>query len=457
MKSIIRWFRIGIILPAALLASLLSGCDGASEGASGKPFDSFGSFDDNKPYEGRVQVSEEEKNSNEAFISRITYGEGIGEFGLTPLKFGKEPWDFFLIVENRNPFPAGAYITFAMKDEAGEVISAGEKSSRVLKEGARDIIKADLGDGASFDFAALEITAYIRENDGNGEAVYENVDPEGIKEVGNVATGRGRRIDLEYEEPHGAYTSDYGIFYDSDDNVYRVEDFITSGGDGAYACLYTEFDYARYEILAFKQAGEAGGLPAEAYSAYKEAGLVSETGNEYETLEGNVSYAFEEASDGEVLIRCRNNTSELLAMSMDSFILPGGERRAYDWDKDLILRPAEELCWNTGISSSASFYMLPVSSNRTEPEEPVPELEVSEADGRLHYEVTWDTCPHENELKARLLILYRGGDETVFTETIDIENDYDHIVEGDASYEGSFDEYEVYMQYRYEIVPVEGV
>jgi hypothetical protein len=262
-----------------------------------------------------------------------------------------------------------------------------------------------------------------------------------------------------YDEPHGAYVRDCAVFYDSEDHVVRVQGFITSEGEGKYACLYTEFDYARYEIFAWKSDGTAETLPDSVYSACKEAGCISVPGTEYESLDRKVVYDFEETGDGQLVIHCINTTEETVSVKKDCFLIYGDTELAeYPRDyMDLTLKPQEELTWLLPIRAGGSFWMYPVSARKAELQDPVPALTITEEGDCLHYAVTWGETSFNEELESELMILYRNGETIVSCELLPVENNYEHITEGDFSFDGSCDGYEVYMQYRYLEMPVEGV
>ena len=184
----------GIAALIICLCLLITGCGEGKTEQSGlfkekKPFDSFG---DGEPFTAEVHTPEERVQENQAFISKLSFEEGFGDFKLTPVKYGDSAEDFWLIVDNENDYPAAAYVTFVMKDEAGEVIRAADNRTRVLKPGSRDIIAGNLT-GGNGDFAKIVITASLR--NGEKEGIYETIDEADIKEVGNSATGRGRRLD----------------------------------------------------------------------------------------------------------------------------------------------------------------------------------------------------------------------------------------------------------------------
>ena len=124
---------------------------------------------------------------------------------------------------------------------------------------------------------------------------------------------------------------------------------------------------------------------------------------------------------------------------------------------DLTLKPQEELTWLLPIRAGGSFWMYPVSARKAELQDPVPALTITEEGDRLHYAVTWGETSFNEELESELMILYRNGETIVSCELLPVENNYEHITEGDFSFDGSCDGYEVYMQYRYLEMPVEGV
>ena len=158
---------IGIVI-------LLSGCTEV-EGTGGgslikekKPFKDFGGGGE---YAAEIHTPEEEADANKDFLSKISLKEGVGDFELTPIKYigdddddEEDEADFWLIVENKNDFDAGAYVTFVQKDASGKVLSAGDNKTRILKPGSRDIITLKFGDGISEDIASIEITAMLRES-----------------------------------------------------------------------------------------------------------------------------------------------------------------------------------------------------------------------------------------------------------------------------------------------------
>ncbi|MCR4656948.1 MAG: hypothetical protein K5770_12060 [Lachnospiraceae bacterium] len=468
---------------------LISGCGGGTTGKTGsfkekKPFDNFG---DGGPYTAEVHTPEETVKDNNDFISKLSFEEGIGDFKLTPLKYGDSAGDFWIIVENGNDYPAAAYVTLVMKDNEGNVICASDNKTRVLKPGSRDIIKGNLSDDIA-DFEKLEITATIR--DGEKEGIYETLEQEDIKEVGNSSTGDGRRLDLEYNVPHGWVTTDVAVFYDSDDNVLKIMPFVTTGETGIYACCYTGlYEYSRFEIFAWKNDGEAGRLPGAILSDSQKAGYISECDKDYESLDGNISYRFDESADGKTLVLAKNLTDSVRSMRMDEFLIysegasikEDREDREYKWNVDegheekagvrfgeeapvnvreLYLKPGEEIIWDTGIGAGEDFYMLPFSANVAELPVPEPEMELAEADdGRLKVLLDWVPESFESVLRGTVLVVYRTDDEIVNAETLQINNVPNGCMhyELETEYNGAYDAVEAYLQYHYIWMPEEGV
>ena len=453
-----------------IAAVMISGC-------VKKPFEDFGKT--KELYKTEVHTSDDTVKKNEEFTSKIRYGDGTGDFEITPLKYGESPSDFSLILKNNNSFNAGAYLTFIFRDESGKTISSGENKSRVLAPGAADLVLAAFGDGDISDFDSLTITAYVR--DAEGEGVYENVDTEKIREVGNARTGAGRRIDLAFSEEHEAYTHDFAVFYDSDGNVYKVQSFI--GSDNT-AWIYTDFDYASYDIIAWKTIEEAGKLPEEVLAEYRSKGLLTEREKEYESLDGRIGFSFKDTKDGHTLICCRNNTEDALAMRKDTVVffgentLPADNNwEAYRWDAEsgqeyklwtgteedgvnvykLMIAPGEELYWDIGISAKEDFYMLPFAAERTEMAEPVPELSISESGSGATVSVTQDASYEYNVLKGIVTLMALKDGEIVAEEMQDFEDAGEHQVDLNFNIDADYDELKPYIQYRYVEIPMPGV
>ena len=478
----------GIAALIICLCLLITGCGEGKTEQSGlfkekKPFDSFG---DGEPFTAEVHTPEERVQENQAFISKLSFEEGFGDFKLTPVKYGDSAEDFWLIVENENDYPAAAYVTFVMKDEAGEVIRAADNRTRVLKPGSRDIIAGNLT-GGNGDFAKIVITASLR--NGEKEGIYETIDEADIKEVGNSATGRGRRLDLEYNVPHGWIAKDVAVFYDSDGNVLKVKPFSTTGETGIYACCYTElYEYASFEIFAWVSDGEAEGISSEVLSDYKEAGYVNELDMDYESLDGNVSYRFGESADGKILIFAKNTTDTVRTMRLDEFLIYGEESvkderqdREYRWNvtegheekagvgigeesavnvRELYLKPLEEIIWDTGISAGEDFYLFPSAADNAELPSPEPALSLVETDsGKLQIILDWEPESPEDVLQGTVLVVYRTDDKIVHTEAIQIagEDNYFSHYETETEYSGDYEQAETYLQYYYLTVPIPGV
>ena len=102
--------------------------------------DVWNSYEPFTGYDVEVHVLESIVSANEEFLSKIAIKDGVGDFKITPLKFGEDPGDFWLALENKNDFPAGAYVTFVLKGSEGEVISAWDNKSRVMAPGDKDLI-----------------------------------------------------------------------------------------------------------------------------------------------------------------------------------------------------------------------------------------------------------------------------------------------------------------------------
>ncbi len=440
--------------------------------------DVWNSYEPFTGYDVEVHVPESIVSANEEFLSKIAIKDGVGDFKITPLKFGEDPGDFWLALENKNDFPAGAYVTFVLKGSEGEVISAWDNKSRVMAPGDKDLIMGNTGDGLDRDFSSLEITADIR--DGAGEGIYETVDEDGYREVGNSQTGRGRKIDLHFRKSRGQVAHDMVVLYDSDGNVVKVRSFVTMGKD---AGVYAECDYASYDIYAWRNTGISGKLPDEVCAAYEKAGLKTLPGNDYETMDGRIAYSFTESDDGKLLICCENRTDETLLMRKDGFLIYGldeaaikkNDDREYQWNIDvgqeekvwiavdepagevwqLLLHPSERLIWDTGIPSGKSFYMFPTGSKITDREENVPEATVNSTGGKLTVAVEWENPDSEQEFHGTVLLIYHKGDRIVSTETLDFKDQYENHLEAEAQYTGDYDSVEPYLQYYYHQIPME--
>ena len=86
---------------------------------------------------GREDETDEPGNDGDNIVNDTG---NSGDFKITPLKFGEDPGDFWLALENKNDYPAGAYVTFVLKGSEGEVISAWDNKSRVMAPGDKDLI-----------------------------------------------------------------------------------------------------------------------------------------------------------------------------------------------------------------------------------------------------------------------------------------------------------------------------
>lgn len=465
-------------------AVLLAGCaldgDGMENtGSSGK---NKNGGSRSEVYDVEVHTPEEIVKANEEFLSKISV-ECIGSFDVKPVKFGEDNTDLWLEVENKHSFPASAYLTFEMKNEAGDVISAGDSRTRVLTKGSKDLLQAQLGDYSNKDFSELVITAYLRES--AGEGIYEQIDPSTYTEVANEATGAGRRIDLEVGQPHGIVTHDFALFFDSDDNPYRVRSFSSGGDNGELAYIFPEYDYARYELYAWAYTGEtAEPLSDDVYSAYESAVPQNYTGTDYMSLDGYIRYSFVESADGKTLLRCRNITDATRAFRNDEFIILGGpedyesntEGREYFWNPDetreeaswrslsepegkvwqIVVGPGKDLVWDVGLPAGARFIMLPFAANVCEYEEPVPEAELTKEGNVFRLTADWSDADYEHFLEGAFFVVYTKDGEIVATERFGVdedENGYDgHTAEFVTSYTGDYDSADLYMQYRYKFI-----
>ena len=488
-------YRIILLLCSVLALSVSGGCgfditaddaadlgkkalEGVADSFAGgfeKPFADFGN---REFYEGEIHTPEKLLQANRDFLDRITYGSGVGDFGLTPLKYGESLQDFSLILENNNSYAAGAYVTFVFRDDMGKVLSAGEKKSRVLAPGARDVLDSVFGEGSPEGFDSLEITAFVRE--GMGEGIYENVPSDAYKEVGNARTGKGRRIDILYDEPHGQIVYDQAVFYDSDGNVYRVQGFVSSEET---ACIYTEFEYADYEIIAWNKSGTAMSLPREVYEEYRKGGYLTGEGKPYENLDGMVSYSFEETRDGIMLLHCKNLTDQNISFRKDCYLLYGTpkapdheEGKEYLWNSEagqeekawarvdeergtvyeLQLKPKEELYWDIGIPAGEQFYLFPFSAHRYTPQEPVPKLTVSDHKGSVDMKVEWGITSMGDSLRGELCLVLFQGDEIVSVRKEELVDGYEHEIELEANIDVPYEACRCFMQYRYLEIPQAG-
>ena len=474
-----------LLLLAVLAAALTAGCGfgvGSGELADfgkkdlDKPFADFGN---QEIYSGEVHTPEKLLQANQDFLDRITYGTGVGDFELTPLKYGESLQDFSLILENKNSYPAGAYVTFVFRDDKGEVLSAGGKKSRVLAPGSRDILEPAFGEGSPEGFESLEITAYARE--GMGEGIYENVPEDTYKEVGNAKTGKGRRIDIRYDGSHGRIVYDHVVFYDSEGYVYRVQGFVSSENT---ACIYTEFEYAEYEIIAWNKTETAPALPEKVYQEYRDGGYFTMEGKDYENLDGTVSYSFQETKDGKVLLHCINLTDQNICFRKDCYLLYGAPAGAeyedgeeYSWNaesgqeekawarveeergavNELRLKPEEELYWDIGIPTGEQFYLFPFASSRFTLPEPVPELTVTDKKGSVNMRVEWGITSIEDSLRGELCLVLFQGEDIVSVRKEELVDSYEHEIELEANIDVPYDSCQCFMQYRYLDVPQPGV
>ncbi len=468
-KNVSRMFA------ALMVASLITGCGGGTDKPGGDAgLNNYKRFAGN---ETEVHASESIVAANKEFLSKISIKDGIGDFKITPLKFGKDPGNFWLAVENENDFPAGAYFTFALKDSEGEVISAWDNKSRVMAPGEKDLVMGNMGDGLNIDFSSLEITADIRE--GAGEGLYETVDSGGYKETDNSRTGSGPRIDLHFQKSRGQVVHDMAVLYDSDGNVVNVRSFVTMDKD---AQIFAECDYAYYEIYAWKRTGVSGKLPDGVYKDYEKAGCRTIPGTEYESMDGRVRYSFTENDDGKLLICCENETDRPLLMRKDGLLIYDLDEASirkkddteYQWNIDagqeekvwtkidepagdvwqLLLHPSEKLIWDTGLKAGTDFYMFPFGEKAAEPEEHVPEAKVLDDGGKLNVIVEWENSDFDQLFRGTVLLVYKKGNRIIHTETLQFEDQYEHQLEAQAQYDGDYDSVEPYLQYYYQHVPM---
>ena len=412
------------------------------------------------PYSAEVHTPADIAAANDAFNSKIIFMDGVGDFAMTPLKYGTGISDFALIVENNNNFTVAALVTFVFRNADGKVISAGTSKTHALNKGAKDVVFSSFGDGAISDFSTLEITAFIR--DCQGESVYVNIPADRIKETDNQRTGAGRRIDLKYTDRRASYSTDYAVFYDSDNRVYRVKSFYASGNEG---CLYTEFDYDHYDIIGMRHSGTAEGIPDTIYNTYKAMGYITDLNTEYTSLDGRVGYSFVRSDEDAVLLHCRNLSTEHLTWSWEpgSILFYSGGLKDDHWlYNELSLNPQEELWWDIGIRGDSVFWMMPSVATISEEETPVPIVDAEEKEhGHLQFTLTNGITGADQELKCSVFILFNKGDRIVGNRHLDFSddditiNDNNKIV--DLFFDKSYDSYEPYIQYRYETVPIPGV